>query len=203
MARCAVVIANGTLPRESIVRAEIAAADFVLAADGGANALSALGIVPNAVLGDLDSLAVELPDGVEILEAPDQDRTDLDKAVGYLVDEGFEVISILGATGDRLDHTFGALAVVCRYDARLVDDIGVAVSVRGPSHVTLETRTGCTVSLLPCGKVTGLTTVNLKWNLQDAEFDFAVRDGTSNVAMADTIEVAMQYGLLIVYTHHA
>jgi thiamine pyrophosphokinase len=202
LARRAVVVANGTLPRASILREEIAPSDFVLAADGGANGLLALGIVPNAVIGDLDSVTIDLPDSVEVIRAPNQDRTDLDKAVGYLIDEGYESISILGATGDRLDHTFAALAIVCKYNVRLVDDVGVAVSVRGPDHVSISTRAGRTVSLLPCGKVTGLTTLNLKWNLIDEDFPFAVRDGTSNVATADTVEVALQHGLIVVYAHH-
>jgi thiamine pyrophosphokinase len=203
MTRNAIVVANGTLPRASIVRAEIASAVFVLAADGGANSLQALGITPDAVIGDLDSISVALPSTVQVIDAPDQDRTDLDKAVGYLIEEGYETISILGATGDRLDHTFAALAIVCKYEARLVDDIGVAVSVRGPGHVAIQTEPGRTVSLLPCGKVIGLTTVGLKWNLVDENFDFAERDGTSNVATANTVEVALQHGLVIVYAHHA
>jgi thiamine pyrophosphokinase len=200
--RRAIVIANGDLPRESIVRRALASAQFVLAADGGANALQAMGIAPDAVIGDLDSLTVSLPDGVEIVPAPDQDRTDLDKAVGYLRERGYDDITILGATGNRLDHTFGALAVVARHAVRLIDDIGTAQSVCGPGTLRLATEPGRTVSLLPCGQVTGLTTCGLKWELTNADFHFAQRDGTSNMAMTDRVEVTVGQGIVIVYVHH-
>lgn len=202
MPRSAIVIANGTLPRESIVRDEIARVEFVLAADGGANQLHKLGIVPDAILGDMDSLTTPVPDGVELIPAPDQDRTDLDKAVAYLVDAGFDPITIIGATGDRLDHTFGALAIVARCGVRLVDDVGIALRIQGPGDIVIAASPGRTVSLLPCGVVCGLTTANLKWNLHRADFSFGEQDGTSNVATGDRIEVSVRKGTVIVYLHH-
>lgn len=201
--RAALIVANGAMPRAAIIRAEASHADFVLAADGGVNQLMSIGMAPNAVLGDFDSIAVVLPDSVQRIEAPDQNRTDLEKAVLYLIDEGYESITITAATGNRLDHTFGALGILCKYNLRLVDDIGVAVSVRGPGQIGLETFIGQTISIMPMGVVSGLTTRNLKWNLDSAQFDFAERDGTSNVATASFVEVTLHAGIAVVYAHHA
>ena len=178
MPRSGLIVGNGTLPRDAILRREIARAEFVLAADGGANRLIARGLQPNAVLGDFDSADVSnLPESVQRIPAPDQNHTDLDKAIVYLQGEGYDAITITGVTGDRLDHTFAALALVCRYKVRLVDDVGQAICVTGPGMVEIPTFAGQTVSLLPCGLVSGLTTVNLKWNLRGAEFNFSERDG--------------------------
>jgi thiamine pyrophosphokinase len=198
----ALVVANGILPDEKIVRSEIDRAHFVLAADGGADKLLAIGVVPDAVLGDFDSMTSNPPEAVQRISAPDQDATDLEKSVRYLNERGFSEITIIGVTGDRLDHTFGALGVVCKYDVRLVDNIGTARCIKGPGSITLDTEPGQTVSLMPCGSVSGLTTSGLKWPLSGGQFNFGERDGTSNVATGKTVEVEITSGMLIVYIHH-
>ncbi len=200
--RSALVVANGSLPAPGLVRHEIAQVSFVLAADGGANELARIGLVPDAVLGDMDSLVVDLPERTQVIHAPDQNRTDLDKAITYLKDEGFESITIIGATGDRLDHTFGSLAAVVKHGVRLVDNVGYAVSVRGPGQVGFATQIGQIVSLMPMGKVSSVVTRNLKWNLDGVNFNFAERDGTSNVALEEYVEVFVREGDMIVYAHH-
>ncbi len=203
MPRAGLIVGNGVLPRDAILRLEIARAEFVLAADGGANRLLTRGIEPDAVLGDFDSADIgSLPEHVQRIPAPDQNHTDLDKATIYLLGEGYDAITMTGVTGDRLDHTFAAIALVCRYKARLVDDVGQAVCVAGPGMVEVPTFAGQIVSLLPCGLVSGLTTVNLKWNLRGAEFNFAERDGTSNQATSDFAQVFVQSGMVVVYAHH-
>ncbi len=112
--------------------------------------LLARGIEPDAVLGDFDSADFrDLPERVQRIPAPDQNYTDLDKAIGYLTGEGYDAITITGVTGNRLDHTFAAVALVCRYKVRLVDDIGQAICVAGPNRVEIQTFAGQTVSLLP------------------------------------------------------
>ncbi len=200
----AVIVANGTLPRPELMRRELERAEYILAADGGANLLAQLGIEPHAVIGDFDSIdAVAISAAVLRINAPDQNYTDLEKAVLYCRSLGYTAITLLGATGNRLDHTFAALAILCKYDLRLVDDVGTAVCVCGPNHVKFTAALRTTVSLLPCGPVSGLNTSGLKWNLHDADFSFAQRDGTSNEAIAASIEVSVGSGYVIVYLHHA
>ena len=203
MPKSAVIVANGTPPRPAILRRELECADFILAADGGANHLITVGIEPHAVIGDFDSIDTALPGAIPRIHAPDQNRTDLEKAVNYCRTEGYGAITLIAATGDRLDHTFAALALVCKYSLRLVDDRGEAVCVRGPGQLTLAIEPVRTVSLMPCGPVKGLTTKGLKWDLQGADFSFAERDGTSNVAGCSPVEVSVESGYLLVYTHHA
>lgn len=200
----ALVVANGDLP-ELRIAAALAEADYVLAADGGANALIALGIVPNAVLGDFDSLTISLPESVERIDAPDQNFTDLDKAVGYLLGLGAQRITLAGATGKRLDHTFGTLCVLAKYGRRvsltLLDNIGAAFLV--DKKAEFPTVRAQIVSLLPLGPAGPITTTGLKWNLDGETLSPGVRDGISNQATGSHVTVSCGAGDLIVYVHHA
>lgn len=187
------------------LRAAVEAADFLLAADGGANSLIAQGLVPDVVLGDFDSLDAPLPDSVARIQAPDQNFTDLDKAVGYLIERGAEQITLVGVTGGRLDHTFGTLSVLAKYGRSvpisLLDDIGRAFLV--DRQAEFPSLPGQTISLLPLGPAGPITTTGLKWNLAGETLVPGVRDGTSNVATCDRVSISCPAGELIVYIHHS
>lgn len=203
-ARRAVLVANGELPAIHRLSAIAGSSSYVLAADGGANRLVQLGIVPDAVIGDFDSLTAILPASVERIAAPDQSRTDLDKAVTYLIEQGFRKISIVGATGDRLDHTFQALAILVKYahaaELRLIDDVGTAYPVN--AHLEVATSAGQLVSLMPLGRAENVLTSGLEWALHSEDLAAGVRDGTSNRATGDKVSVTISGGSLVVYVHH-
>ena len=82
----AVLVANAPIEWSPKLAAMAAAARPLLAADGGATHLARLGLRPAAVIGDLDSISAETRAwlGEEcMVHRPDQDRTDLDKALEY------------------------------------------------------------------------------------------------------------------------
>jgi thiamine pyrophosphokinase len=111
---------------------------------------------------------------------------------------------LVGVTGDRLDHTFGSLGILVKYarsvDICLVDDIGVAYPV---SHeLIVDDALGRTVSLMPMGFVGRVRTTGLKWPLLDEDMDVGVRDGTSNLAVLNTVTVTVGSGVLVAYVHH-
>ncbi|HEX5324448.1 MAG TPA: thiamine diphosphokinase [Capsulimonadaceae bacterium] len=200
----ALIVANGEPPARERLLEAVSRADFVLAADGGANILLAAGVTPNAVLGDFDSLAVPLPDTVEQVQAPDQNHTDLDKSVAYLVELGALGITMTAVTGGRLDHTFGALAVLAKYGRlmplAILDDFATALLVNG--QISLSTSPGQLISLLPLGAVDDVTTTGLKWNLTHESLGPGLRDGTSNVANETEVTICVGAGDLVAYIHH-
>lgn len=198
------VVANGTLPSPELLSSLLAHNPFVLAADGGANKLLERGIVPDAVLGDFDSLDTALPEIVRRVPAIDQNFTDLDKSVAHLLSLGFESIWLVGATGDRLDHTFGALSVLAKYSKAaqmlLFDDAATAQLVDGT--LELATEAGQTISLLALGEVTGITTTGLRWNLNNESLAPGIRDGISNEAVGEQVSITSRSGPLIAYIFH-
>jgi thiamine pyrophosphokinase len=202
--RAAFIVANGSLPPTEIIASLLVDAPFILAADGGADKLLEIGVVPNAVLGDFDSASSDLPASIDQILRPDQDHTDLDKAISYLCENGFDTIWMTGVTGDRLDHTYGSLSMLIKYgnrvDLTLVDSVGTAKLVTG--SICLETEIGQLISLLALGKVEGIATTGLKWNLEAEALEPGVRDGISNEAAGKHVTVSIQSGKLIVYVHH-
>lgn len=200
----ALIVANGSLPNEALVRAEIDSADYTLAADGGANSLHALGMTCHAIIGDFDSIDADALPGIERIPTPDQEHTDLDKAIEHLITIGYRQIAMIGVTGTRLDHSFGALEMLIKYGRiallRLIDDVGCACLAG--DEVTFNVVPGQTVSLLPIGTVESVNTEGLKWNLKGEKLASGVRDGISNVALGDSVTVRTRGGNLVVYLHH-
>jgi len=201
----ALIVANGVLPSLEIVRTEVDCADYVLAADGGANSLQELGLTCHAVLGDFDSIAPDALNGIERIPAYDQDHTDLDKALSHVIDLGYTDVVMIGVTGGRLDHTYGALEMLVKYgrkvNLRLMDDTGCAKLA--VDDITLRSRPGQLISLLPMGPVKSVTTEGLKWELKGESLASGVRDGISNVALGENISIRSVSGDLIVYLHRS
>ena len=83
--------------------------DLVIAADSGYLKLKKLGITPDLAVGDFDSLG-EIPTDTEVVKHPvKKDDTDTLLAIKIGIEKGFREFHFYGCTGNRLDHTFGAL----------------------------------------------------------------------------------------------
>lgn len=99
------VVGNGPFLIQEIIR-EAAQNKVVIGVDGAAQKLFQLGIKPDIVLGDFDSLEIEYLDALYL---PDQNTTDLVKAIRYCDEQGALSITIVCAAFGRLDHHEGAL----------------------------------------------------------------------------------------------
>src|SRR5262249_10515850 len=151
--------------------------DFILCADGGTRHALALGLMPDVVIGDLDSISanerrqVEKARGKVIQYPHDKDQTDLEMAVRYALDQHPSSIVVVAALGYRLDHTLGNFALLsdpalASLDVRFDDGLDEAFFCRGRSEV--RGRAGDLVSLIPWGgPVAGVRTEWLKWPLRD------------------------------------
>lgn len=115
----AVVFLDGDYGEADYYRAWAAIADVVVAADGGAGRLLALGVTPEVVVGDFDSLAIADQErlaaiGVEFVRHPvRKDQTDGELAVAESRRRGAEEVVLAGGFG-ALDHTLGHLALLLR-----------------------------------------------------------------------------------------
>jgi thiamine pyrophosphokinase len=174
----AVVFLDGDYGDPDWHRALVARAEIVLAADGGARFLTGIGVTPDAVVGDFDSLdpviAARLETrGVAFVRHPvRKDVTDGELAVDEAVRRGAGEVLLAGATG-ALDHTLGHLAILRRQAARgvLASLVAPGLSVtvlRAPTSVRLGAAAGVRVSLIPLG---GDLTVSL------ADLDYPLDHG--------------------------
>ena len=107
----------------------------LVGADGGGDAIGDAGLVPTAIIGDLDSLRdrASWETRTRVIHIPEQVTTDFQKAIRVT---SAPVTLALGMTGKRLDHTLAALSAVLQYAPTrkllLVDEVDVALAVVGP-----------------------------------------------------------------------
>lgn len=156
-------------------------APCIVAADGGGDAALDLGVMPDAVIGDLDSLSAGARARLagRIHRIAEQDSTDFAKAL-RLTEAPFFLA--LGFTGRRLDHTLAALSVLVRAPRPVLMLAEEDVIFRAPKSLRLELPPGCRVSLYPMGLVSGRST-GLQWPIDGLDLSPAARVGTSNAAL--------------------
>jgi thiamine pyrophosphokinase len=200
----ALVIANGEVPSEAVLRPLLGQARTIICADGGANSARALGIVPDVIVGDLDSVfpsTLAHFSSVRVVEDHDENSTDLEKSVHWAIESGHADITIVGALGRRLDHTAGNLGVLAKYHGRarlrLVDEHGELVYV--DREIEFEARPGDIVSLVPIVRCEGVTTEGLRYALRGEVLELGTREGTSNVVVTSPVRVRVERGRLLLY----
>jgi thiamine pyrophosphokinase len=200
----ALVFCNGKPPSQQLAHKCLRSKPFVVCADGGANVAARLGIRPDLIIGDCDSV---LPktwrqfSSVPLLQILDQENTDLEKALDYLLKKNIRSVVVLGATGKRADHAFANLSILAKYGKKLDlifrDDDGEIFAL--PKRWSGEVGTGTIISLLPLGKCTGITTAGLKYPLKNESLALGVREGLSNEAIADTLKIRVRTGKLLLF----
>ena len=103
---------------------EISKDKIVIAADGGADRLLEHKILPDWVVGDLDSISGEVAEKLKNITISNRDteKTDLEKAADYAIEIGAKEIRIIGWNGGRIDHTLAALDLAFNPNIKLIDE---------------------------------------------------------------------------------
>jgi thiamine pyrophosphokinase len=191
----AVLVANGRFRWTARLVARAESATVLLAADGGANALADVGLAPEVVIGDLDSIRPGVRRWLgasRMVERPDQDRTDLDKAIEYALDErGLDGLTVLGALGGRIDHAIGNLGLLARRA------LGERMPFVGPDHrvvalrerTELASRPGETWSFWTFDPGVRVTLEGVRWAVVEQPLDVGGRPSISNEAASDAVTV--------------
>lgn len=202
-----VIVANGTLSNPESARRHIEGAERVIAVDGGARHCQDLQIVPDLVVGDLDSITPEMVEalrasGAKIERHPARkDETDLEIAIQHALDDGAQQVIVLGAMGARWDQSIANLLLLAHpdhaADIRLIDHLHELSIVRGGETLQIKGSPGDTVSLLPlAGDAVGVESKGLEYSLQDDTLHFGSTRGVSNVLRKAEASVSLKQGLL-------
>ncbi len=197
------IFANGELPNLEAARHLLQEDDFIICADGGTRHALALGLTPNIIIGDMDSVPAGFQPSMQtqILQfSPDKNETDLELAITHATALAPQQIMIVAALGGRLDQTLGNISLLASHPASLMAlDDGVEEVFFCNEQVQIKGRSGDLVSLIPWGgDVTGVVTENLKWPLVD-EFLFSNKTrGISNEMSDEEASVKIASGSLLV-----
>lgn len=197
----ALIIANGEACSEELLGQLLEWSPTVIVLDGAIHRVLSLGIKIDVLLGDFDEEEVksvgmsQFP--LKIVHTPDQEFNDLEKAIIYLVNEGFPGANIVWATGRRADHNLTNISILPKYSEqislKIIDDYSCIFPILPhPKKFTKWYPKGTSISLMPLGTVEGIKTANLKYPLDNEALVLGFRNGSSNEVAEDGV-VSVEY----------
>lgn len=185
--------------------------DYIIAVDHGMEAFLSINEYPNLIVGDFDSAKEksiayfrQFP-YIEIMQYPsEKDETDTELAVRIAIEKGSNQITILGATGTRLDHTLGGIhllgyAMERNVDCVIIDEHNRIRMTKTPVEIIKNEQYGRYVSLLPFSPVvTKVTTRGMKYPLKKEDLSCFLARGVSNEIVGDVAKIEFDTGVLLV-----
>lgn len=204
-----IIFANGDFMPNSYTHVALQQAELIIAADNGARYCIDHGILPDVLIGDLDSLSPHILQELEIAETEiirhpvEKDATDLELALDYALQKAATHVTILGGLGGRWDMSLANIFLLShpKYAQLGIMIIGydhLLYIVNSANPAKLNGRAGDTISLLPLTPIVqGIETNNLRYPLQKEELIAASTRGISNQLMTDEAQVTLDSGVLL------
>ena len=192
------VILNGQMPTDNTIINQITNSDYIIAVDGSANKLFDLEITPDVIIGDLDSLLNIKNEDIELVETPDQNKTDFRKTLEWCIEKNILNISIFGISGESEDHFLGNYYTLSDFGEKISWKAFTDFSVISPcvGNKKFDSFKGQKVSLF-CMK--GSSTVNSK-NLEYPLQSYHLKpsdDAVRNLSIEDHFTIESTTTILV------
>ena len=187
------VVGNRPLSSKVI---ELAKNSLVVAADAGADRLLKFNIVPDWIIGDLDSISEKAITKLEDWTITNKDiqKTDLEKAVDYAFEKGVKEIVIIGWEGGRIDHTLAALGMAFDPRIKLIDDKFTVYCVDGEKRIKGKENTLFSLIAMPEARVS----VNgARWNLEHEKLKLGGRGIHNEIGPSGEVTIECHSGNLL------
>jgi len=200
-----IIIANGRPPSKSVINFfKSKGYSTLICADGGANSAFKLGLVPDYIIGDLDSVFPETlkfySDKSTILKVKRQNDTDVEKCLKFAIRKKYSEAILLGVTGDRLDHTICNLGIVIKFYQKIKCKIVAENSYLIPTDETIifKSKVGENISIYAFDRHTNITSDGLKYQLHNSSLPFGEKESTSNVAIRNEVKLVVKGGIIFI-----
>lgn len=160
------------------------------------------------ISGDFDSHKIEEEiiqqaqnHSFEIIETPDQNKTDFHKALELILKKGFENIDVYGGSGGEQDHFLGNLSVAYAFKDKLnlqfFDEYSSYYFI--PKNFSISDVKGKMISLMPFPIAKNIETKGLKWPLHQEDLMLGERIGTRNIAENKDVTIKYKKGDLLIF----
>lgn len=197
-----VIVADGMFPEHDIPLGYLKNAGRIICCDGSAENLLKAGYIPDAIVGDMDSISEDLANRFadRLFLDESKDTNDLTKATEWCRSMNFIDIVIVGATGKREDHTIGNISLLADYakntNVKMVTDAGIFLPFLRSCIVS--SFPGQQVSVFSIDPETEITSSGLKYPLDHIKIvNWWV--ATLNEALGDSFSLDFRNGRVIVY----
>jgi thiamine pyrophosphokinase len=183
---------NGDLPSKNFFNKSLP----IIAADGAADKLHAMGINPDVVIGDLDS--IKNAEQFNLIHAPHQDESDFQKALKHIKECKLLPCLVLGAGGGFMDHVLFNIDVIMRNECIFYSPPIIGIPLNKTVKFKLKLNSKVSIFAMPKVKI---STSGLKWELNDSVLEFPGFNSLSNVNVKEnfTVEVKEGKALLMAY----
>lgn len=190
----ALIIANGASCSSDLLNQLLEWSPIVVVLDNAIDRVLQLDIKVDVLLGDFDDnfnpeIYKDKQYPLEIVHTPNQDKTDLEKAFEYLISKNHKAVNVVWATGKRADHTITNITSLVQYRKELkivILDDHSKIFLLQPKFEKWYTK-ATPLSLIPIGEVSGISTHNLKYQLNNEILTIGYRTGSSNEVLEDGI----------------
>ena len=192
------VILNGQMPTDDTIINQITNSDYIIAVDGSANKLFDLEIIPDVIIGDLDSLQNINNKNIELVKTPNQNKTDFRKTLEWCIEKNILNISIFGISGESEDHFLGNYYTLSDFGEKISWKAFTDFSVISPclGNKKFESFKGQKVSLFCMKGSSTVNSENLEYPLQSYHLkpsDDAVR----NLSLEDHFTIESTTTILV------
>jgi len=200
------IVADGDLPKQGIINHLKSDVDLTIAADGGAVVCRKKGLIPDFIVGDLDSCSADIIETFsdsKIIKLEEQETTDLEKALHIAEEYDPKVIYLISVFGLRTDHALGNLLVLIDFfkkhnvRIKIFDNHGFLTFLKPGNH-KIEIKPQTTISLLAFEPIKALTLNGFKYLLKNADFKQNFT-GISNVVLSKKTYLKFAKGILCLY----
>jgi thiamine pyrophosphokinase len=200
-----VILANGRFPESDMALGYLHSADQIICCDGAAQVLLDHGQDPSLVIGDLDSIGADLKARFSdrLVEVTEQETNDLTKAIEWAINNGIERAVILGADGNRIDHTMANAALIAEHCTRIelmmVTNDGFLLPVT--RSAMFPGQPGQQVSIFSLSHATSYSSIGLKYPLNQTVLS-TLWSGSLNEIVGESFSLEFDDGLALVYINY-
>ena len=199
MSTSAVLVANGEKPVSNYAKQLIKEINLKICVDSNLSIFRELDIEPDIIIGDLDTVDINKSSSKStIVNEEDQNKTDLEKSLDYCIAQNIKDIYIIGATGERDDHSLANIMIAQQYsdtlNIEMISNFFQIFFVNGSKEILeKKSRNLSMISLIADNKI---TTSGLEYNLSDQKLN-SFSHGISNRIISDKCLIKAKEKLIL------